>query len=142
MVDAIIEEPGNKCSGWSQARIASADGDILKLEFIYDTKSVDKNYDRWSVEIAEFETKTKELWEWKKTLVNGSTVDAHDKTVWNKATIFEIKEQTFGPERIVKMGFVGFRIYQEGGTKNDERGAFEGWSHRFDEWISVFSPKI
>lgn len=40
------------------------------------------------------------------------------------------------------MAFCGFRVYQEGGTKSDERGAFEGWSHRFDEWISVYSPKI
>jgi hypothetical protein len=92
MVDAVLDEPGNKCNGWSQARIGSTEGDTLRLEFTYDIKAADKSYDRWSVEIAEFETKTKELWEWKSTLTANSTVDAHDKTVWNKATIFEIKE--------------------------------------------------
>lgn len=114
----------------------------MRLEFIYDTKAADKTYDRWSVEIAEFETKTKEIWEWKSTLAANAQVDAHDKSVWNKATIFEIKEQAFGPDRIVKMAFIGFRIYVEGGSKNDEKGTYEGWSQRFDEWISLYSPKI
>ena len=37
---------------------------------------------------------------------------------------------------------MGFRIYVENGTKTDERGSFEGWSNRFDEWISLYSPRI
>lgn len=48
--------------------------------------------DRWSVEIAPFESKTKENWEWKESLKIGSTVDSHDKSVWNKSTILDIKE--------------------------------------------------
>lgn len=40
------------------------------------------------------------------------------------------------------MAHVGFRIYQENGSKSDEKGAYEGWSNRFDEWISIFSPRI
>ena len=43
-------------------------GDTLHLEFIYDTKNTDKYLDRWSVDIAEFESKTKDLFAWKKTL--------------------------------------------------------------------------
>ena len=65
MVDAIADENNVRCSGWSQARISSVNTDVLQLEFIYDTKGVDRYLDRWSVEIAPFETKTKELWEWK-----------------------------------------------------------------------------
>ena len=92
MVDAIIDENNSRCSGWSQARIAQVTVDMLRLEFIYDTKTTDKYSDRWSVEIAQFESKTKELWEWKQTLQAGMMVDANDKTVWNKSTILEIKE--------------------------------------------------
>jgi hypothetical protein len=92
MVDAIIDENNSRCSGWSQAKISSVNGDNLHLEFIYDTRTVDKYADRWSVEIAQFETKTKEIWEWKATLAVNQVIDAHDKTVWNKSTILDIKE--------------------------------------------------
>lgn len=63
------------------------------MEFLYDTKNADRYIDRWSVEIAPYESKTKELFEWKNTLAANTVVDAHDKTVWNKSTILEIKEQ-------------------------------------------------
>jgi hypothetical protein len=52
MIDAIIDEPMTRCSGWSQARIGTVNGDTLQLEFIYDTKSADRYLDRYSVEIA------------------------------------------------------------------------------------------
>jgi hypothetical protein len=45
-------------------------GDTLHLEFIYDTKNTDKYLDRWSVDIALFESKTKEIFEWKQTIEN------------------------------------------------------------------------
>ena len=43
---------------------------------------------------------------------------------------------------MIKMGYIGYRIYVETGTKHDERGNFEGWSSKFDEWISLYSPRI
>ena len=49
--------------------------------------------DRWSVEIAPFESKTKEIWEWKDTVKINMMVDANDNSVWNKSTILDIKEQ-------------------------------------------------
>jgi len=52
MVDAIADETNVRCNGWSQARISSVNGDILQLEYLYDTKNIDKFLDRWSVEIA------------------------------------------------------------------------------------------
>lgn len=48
--------------------------------------------DRWSIEIAVFESKTKELWEWKDTVKVGMLVDANDKSVWNKSTILDMKD--------------------------------------------------
>ena len=93
MVDAIADENNSRCSGWSQARISYVNGDVLQLEFIYDIKSVDRYMDRWSVEIAPHESKTKELWEWKKTVAVNMMVDANDKSVWNKSTVLDIKDQ-------------------------------------------------
>lgn len=98
--------------------------------------------DRWSVEIAPFESKTKELWEWKKTVVSNMMVDANDKSVWNKSTILDIKDQQVGPDRIVKMAYIGYRVYVENGSKSDERGTFDGWSSKFDEWVAIYSPRI
>jgi hypothetical protein len=69
-------------------------------------------------------------------------VDAHDKTVWNKSTILDIREQQVAPDRTIRMAFIGYRIYVENGPKSDERGTFDGWSNRFDEWIPIFSPRI
>ena len=46
-------------------------GDILRLVFIYDTTNSDRYMDRWSIEIAPFESKTKGLFEWKSTLTPG-----------------------------------------------------------------------
>lgn len=35
-------------------------------------------------------------------------------------------------------------MYREnpGSVRKDERGAYEGWSVKFDEWIPVYSPRI
>jgi len=103
---------------------------------------VDRYLDRWSVEIAKYESKTKELFEWKSTLKVDSLVDAHDKTVWNKSTILDIKEQQIDQDRTIKMAFIGYRVYVENGPKSDERGKFDGWSNRFDEWVPLYSSRI
>lgn len=142
MVDAIADETNSRYSGWSQARIASVNGDILQLEFIYDIKAVDKYLDRYSVNIAQFESKSKEIWEWKATIQEGMLVDAHDKSVWNKSTIIGIKEEEIAPGRRVKFVHIAYRVYQEGGQKSDEKGTFDGWSSKFDEWIATYSPRI
>lgn len=98
--------------------------------------------DRWSIEIAQFETKTKEIFEWKKTVAVGTLIDCNDKTTWNKAHIMELKEQEVAPGRVIKLGYIAYRVYQENGSKVDEKGKFEGWSNRFDEWLSIYSPRI
>ena len=44
------------------------------------------------------------------------------------------------------MAYVAFRVYREKPpgptTKSDERGTFDGWSVKFDEWIPVYSPRL
>ncbi len=73
----------------------------MHLEFIYDNKTADRYLDRWSVEIAQFETKTKEVSEWKKTVAVGTLVDCNDKTTWNKSTVLDIREHLVAPGRTI-----------------------------------------
>lgn len=40
------------------------------------------------------------------------------------------------------MAYIGYRVYVENGTKSDERGTFDGWSSKFDEWIALYSPRL
>ena len=42
-----------------------------------------------------------------------SVVDAYDKTVWNKSTILDIKDQEVEPGRVVKMAYIAYRVYSE-----------------------------
>ena len=69
-------------------------------------------------------------------------VDCHDKTVWNKSTVLEVKDQPIYAGRTAKLAMIGYRVYCPNGTKSDEKGTFDGWSNRFDEWVSIYSPRI
>jgi hypothetical protein len=111
------------------------------LKFPFDKKHLDKTFDRWSVEVAPFESKTKESWEWRSSLVVGSEVDAYDRTSWCRSTILELKEVDLF-DRKIQMAHIGFRYYCSTGYKKDEKGNYEGFSSKFDENISIHSPKI
>ena len=43
-----------------------------------------------------------------------------------------------------KLGIdLGYRTYDENGDKRDHDGKkYFGWSSRYDEWISVTSPRV
>lgn len=42
------------------------------------------------------------------------------------------------------MAHVGFRVYRTEGKKirQDEKGTYDGWSNKYDEYIPVFNPRI
>jgi hypothetical protein len=112
------------------------------LEYLTEPKEADRSLDRWSVEIAPFESKTKEIYEWKKTLRVDDQVDVQDDTFkWLKATIIKLEEEE-EDGRVIPMARVGLRIYLPTGQRSDERGNYDGWSDRFDETISIYSPRI
>jgi hypothetical protein len=103
--------------------------------------------DRWSTDLVQFETKTKADYEWRRNnVVNAKMLecDVHDKATWNKATIFEIKKQTVGPGRVIDVAYCALRVYRDipNSIRKDERGTYEGWSVKFDEWVPVFSPRL
>ena len=111
----------------------------------------DGNLDMWSNYIAKYESKTKDTYAWRKeNVVNCETegekayeLDGHDNTSWCKSTVLQYEKQFLGG-RDVDMLYVGFRVYRKTDNqyRKDERGTFDGWSNRFDEWIPAYSPRI
>ena len=43
---------------------------------------------------------------------------------------------------MIKMAVVGLRVYMKNGPRTDDRGNYDGFGHRFDEKIPLYSPKI
>jgi len=66
-VDALVvaDEKG-RLTGWLQAVIEHVDGDTLSLVFPDSASGYDKTYNRWSTEVAVFESRTKERYAWAK----------------------------------------------------------------------------
>lgn len=146
MVDALLhycDRGGtSRGSGWSQAKICKIEDDSLHLEYPTETRDADRTLDRWSVEIAPFESKTQESWEWKKLIKVDDQLDALDDSFkWLKATIIKI-EEVEDQGRTLPMATVGMRIYVASGPRHDERGSYDGWGDRFDEKVPVYSPRL
>ena len=58
------------------------------------SNAFDGSIDRWSTELMPFESKTKLDYEWRaKFLADAEMLecDIHDKSVWCKGTVFEVK---------------------------------------------------
>jgi hypothetical protein len=79
MVDALwhhLDKQNNsRGSGWSQAMITKVEGDCMRIEYTKEPSAEARVLERWSVEIAPFESKTKEIWEFKKTIETDMQVD-------------------------------------------------------------------
>jgi hypothetical protein len=147
MVD-VLTGADDRCShkGWMQAKIVEVFEDTLRLEYVASSDWYDCQIDRNAVEIAQFETRTKEDYAWRHSkLEQWTEIDCHDRYNWCRATIMEIKELTINQDRKFMAAYVGYRIYREDNTsyaKRDERGTYEGWSSKQDEWIPLICPRI
>lgn len=132
-----------------QGLIESVNNDNLYVIFPESSDYYDSFIDRWALQIAPFESHTKEDYEWRRTQVKNMTeVDLHDKSTWSKGTLFEIKKQVIAEDREIDVCHSAFRVYRgedwtfTNKVKSDERGMFDGWSEKFDEWIPLFCPRI
>lgn len=134
-------------TGFMQATITRVVDDTLFVEFPESSNYYDTQVDRWATSVCPFESKTKDDYAWRhEHLTNAKDleVDSHDKSQWLKATIFETKQQTISANRVITLAYVAYRVYRQkiSQNKKDERGTYEGWSVKFDEWIPIFSPRI
>ena len=59
-----------KVKGWVQGRIERIEGDLLSLTFPFLPTEYDMDIERYSVDLAVFETHTKEDYEWRSTFAN------------------------------------------------------------------------
>lgn len=93
-VDVLVKaDERGFLQGWMQGQIESVNGDNLWMVFPDSSDYYDGYVDRWALELAPFETHTKEDYEWRRTQVKNMTeVDLHDKSSWMKGTLFEIKK--------------------------------------------------
>jgi hypothetical protein len=131
--------------GWMQAKIMTVHEDMLWLQFINASDFYDTHVDRYAVEIAPFESKTKDDYAWRDTIETWTQLDAHDKFSWGKATIMDVKEAKIGEDRTFKVANVGYRIYKEDTSayaRRDEHGTYEGYNSKNDEWIPVCCPRL
>ena len=145
VIDAIIEDKiikGANC--WAEAKVKAINKenkDELYIEFLYEKQAYDHFVDRYSIEIAEAGTRTKEEKAWRDELKEGSKVDCIDNSTWHQSTVLDTRETTVD-DRTFKEFNIGYRVYVESGFKSDSRGFYEGLSDRFDGWVPYASPKL
>ena len=122
-------------------------GDRMQVEFEQSIPEYDGVFDRWSTKIAPAGKESKADAEWREQTFIGKedvVCDANDASDWLEATVFQTEMREVAPNRVVPYCLVGFRVYRETGKKlkQDERGVFEGWGARYDEWTPLFSPYL
>ena len=81
---------------------------------------------------------------WREGLEKCAIVDCMDTAAaWYRSTVIDMKVDEAASSKKVIMVQVGYRRYEEGGTKKDADGrAYNGWSNTYDEWLNVFSIRI
>jgi hypothetical protein len=89
--------------------------------------------DRWSNELAPYESQTKEDFKWKATLKAGDLIDGMDDCCnWYKSFIREIKDEE-DDGKVFPVAKVGFRYYNSTGRATDENGKYDGFGEKWDE---------
>ena len=129
-----------------QGLVDGIDGEMVNLSFPELPPEYDHDLPIWTTLLAEFETKTKADYAWRRDCFASPDTtdyicDMHDLLRWEQGTIFDVREDSSNG-RPVLMANCGFRVYMEDGKKADAIGKFNGWSNRYDEFIPVFNPRL
>ena len=137
----------DKSTGWLQGTVVAVKNDRLSIAFLDSDPKQDKVVDRWSTSLAKAGSKTKEDHEWRQATLVGKTdvvCDVYDGNDWMEATIFETIDKTSKCGRVFPVCYVAYRVYRDKGRnlKSDERGVYEGYASKFDEWIPLNSPNF
>jgi hypothetical protein len=114
----------------------------LKVTFENESARFFRDYHKYSMDIAPYNTKT-ESEDWRFDMKEDDLIDAFDSTkVWYASTI-QAREMRTEDGRTFPYVKVGFRLFHPQGNKElDDKRKYFGWSERFDEWLSPFSPRI
>lgn len=69
--------------GWMQGKVVDLEDDQLDIIFPESPPLYDKEFNRYASELAQFESKTKDDYAWRRaTMKEGLECDAHDKCTW------------------------------------------------------------
>jgi hypothetical protein len=116
-LDVLVKaDEKSPLTGFMQAIITRIEGDTLFFEFPESSNYYDTTMDRWATQICPFESKTKEDYAWrheKLTEAKDLEIDAHDKSSWLKATIFETKTQQISQGRTITLAYIAYRVYRQ-----------------------------
>eukprot|EP00347_Sterkiella_histriomuscorum_P011982 403370348 len=74
---------------------------------------------------------------WRKSLNIGMKVQVYDNYHWYPSYIID-KQIKHEGEQNIQLN-IGYRLYHPEGSKVDEKGSFYGWSHMYDEWLTIQS---
>jgi len=93
---------------------------------------------RYGPQIAPEATYTDDI-EWRGEIQLGDTFDCLDsENIWYQSTALDFRQNTIGQDEVLQEIYVGYRIYDDEGSKNDDDGRkYIGWSNRYDEWKSI-----
>ncbi len=82
--------------------------------------------------------------DWRYDIKDGDLIDCMDsEKEWYKSTVLTTRYTQNPNGDFIKEVYVGFRTFDEEGSKTDDRGRkFFGWSEKYDEWFCVTDPQI
>jgi hypothetical protein len=82
--------------------------------------------------------------DWRFKLEKGDTIDCMDDELdWYKSTVLDTRVVSNQEGQQFKQIYVGYRIYDEEGSKEDEDNRkFFGWSNKYDSWCNVTEPTV
>ena len=85
-----------------------------------------------------------EDFDWRYDLEVGSLIDCmDDEKDWYKSTVMAIRSTCNADGDEVPEIYVGFRTFDEEGSKTDDEGRkFFGWSDRYDAWLAVTDVQV
>lgn len=139
-VDAVKEEKIGKRAiyGWSAATVREVTETHVACLFIGSSSST--NFAKDSEKIAPFRTHTED-YTWRDELKEGDSIDVCDTDgKWFLGTVLKLRPRQHSA---TKECLAAYRVYLESGSKEDrERGRYEGWSEKYDEWIHAHSLRI
>ncbi|KRW99755.1 Armadillo-type fold [Pseudocohnilembus persalinus] len=132
---------------WAPGVVSQVQDQLVYVVFDDDLPSEDRTINLHHFEIFPRGEKCKD-YEWRYNLKEGDEFDCVDNNnVWYRSTALQFREreiETDGINRKIKEVFVAYRYYRENGVKteqNTQRNYF-GWHAKYDEWITVSSPRI
>mmetsp|Transcript_7871 Transcript_7871/g.15214 ORF Transcript_7871/g.15214 Transcript_7871/m.15214 type:complete len:2832 (+) Transcript_7871:1305-9800(+) len=141
-IDAIKFDTKYGVKGWAVAFITEQDDQFIKIAFEGEGSYFDRTLSKNSEQIAPHGTYSSDQ-EWRVQLTRDSLIDANDtEKLWYNSTILNIRQVENDNGGITVEARVAYRVYEPSGEKFDEIGNFRGWSSKFDEWVSIRSPRL